>query len=130
LSLSEDRSVERTDLAEDRTILANERTFAGWMRTGMAAVGIGIAFNALFQKLEPTWLPKAIATLFLMVGIYTFVAAERRASAVLKRLDPHEIETFKPVRLRLMTTVLALATASLAVAIWVFSVPIESGVQR
>lgn len=52
----------RTDLAEDRTVLANERTFAGWMRTGLAAVGIGLGFNALFGKMEPEWLPKLIAT--------------------------------------------------------------------
>ena len=56
---------ERTDLAEDRTVLAHERSFAGWVRTGMAAVGIGLGFNALFQALEPTWVPKAIATAFL-----------------------------------------------------------------
>ena len=44
---------DRTDWAEDRTAMANERTFAGWMRTALAAIGIGIGFNALFDKLEP-----------------------------------------------------------------------------
>ena len=43
---------DRTDLAEDRTALANERTFAGWARTAMAAIGIGLAFNALFKAME------------------------------------------------------------------------------
>ena len=32
----------RTDLAEDRNIMAMERTFAGWMRTAFAAIGIGL----------------------------------------------------------------------------------------
>ena len=44
---------ERTNLAEDRTILANERTFAGWMRTGFAAVAVGLGFQALFSQMEP-----------------------------------------------------------------------------
>ncbi|RYF18599.1 MAG: DUF202 domain-containing protein, partial [Oxalobacteraceae bacterium] len=38
---------DRTDFAEDRTVLAHERSFASWMRTGMASVGIGLGFNAL-----------------------------------------------------------------------------------
>ena len=45
---------ERTDLAEDRTILANERTYAGWMRTGFAAIAVGLGFQALFAQMEPT----------------------------------------------------------------------------
>ena len=62
----------RTDLAEDRTVLANERTFAGWMRTGLAAVGIGLGFNALFGKMAPEWLPKLIATGFIISGVIIF----------------------------------------------------------
>ena len=57
-----DLAEDRTDLAEDRTALANERTFAGWARTAMAAIGIGLAFNALFKAMEPAWVAKAIAT--------------------------------------------------------------------
>ena len=70
----------RTDWAEDRTIMANERTFAGWMRTGLAAVGIGLGFNALFGKLEPAWWPKALATGFVLIGIAVFFAAQRSAA--------------------------------------------------
>lgn len=109
---------DRTNLAEDRTILANERTFAGWMRTGMAAVGIGIGFHALFQTLDPIWVPKVIATAFLGIGIFIFIAAERRACAVMARLETHEVETIKPVNLRVMTIVLILATMALATALW------------
>ena len=60
----------RTAMAEDRTILANERTYAGWMRTGMASVGIGLAFNALFVRMEPWWVPRSIATAFFLVAIF------------------------------------------------------------
>lgn len=110
---------QRTDLAEDRTVLANERTFASWFRTGFAAVGIGLAFQALFLRMEPTWVPKAIATVFLAIGFFIFVAAERRACQVMARLKAHEVETFGIKRLRLMTIVACFAAVALTVAMWV-----------
>ena len=39
------------------------------MRTAFAAIGIGIGFSALFEKLEPAWVPKAIATSLILIGI-------------------------------------------------------------
>jgi len=108
----------RTNLAEDRTILAHERSFAGWVRTGLAAVGIGLGFNALFQALDPVWVPKAIATAFLLIAIFIFVSAERRACRVTSRLESHAIRELKPVRIRMLTAALVLATSALIVAIW------------
>lgn len=113
-SLAEDR----TDLAEDRTLLANERTFAGWLRTGFASIGVGLGFHVLFKMIEPVWLPKAIGTAFLLIGIFIFIAAERRASAVNKRLHAHEVETFKRMNLRVITVVVVMATIVLIAAIW------------
>jgi putative membrane protein len=121
-SLAEDR----TDLAEDRTVLANERTFAGWMRTGMAAVGIGLGFNALFQAMEPAVVPKAIATGFLLIGMFVFVAAERRACTVLARLDTHQVKSFRAVNVRLITWALVCATAALIAALWLLGVADEA----
>lgn len=112
---------DRTDLAEDRTLLAHERSFAGWVRTGMAAVGIGLGFNALFQMLEPSWVPKAIATIFLVIAVFVFISAERRASRAIGRLEAHRIAALAPMRLRLLTWVLASATAALGAAIWVLA---------
>lgn len=108
----------RTDLAEDRTLLANERTFAGWARTSFAAVGIGLGFNALFEKLEPVWLPKAISTAFLLIAIFVIVVAERRAAAVSARLESHEVKTFRAVNLRLIMGSIVVASMTLIVAIW------------
>lgn len=118
---SEDRDAlaeDRTDLAEDRTILAHERSFAGWLRTGMAAVGIGLGFNALFGSLDPTWVPKAIATAFLLVAGYIFVSAERRARRIFDRLDSHAVSSLKPMRIRLLSWFLTLLSFALAWAIW------------
>jgi putative membrane protein len=113
---------ERTDLAEDRTVLANERTFAGWMRTSLAAVGIGVAFNALFSKMQPEWAPKAIATAFLLSAIYIIVIAERRAASVLSRLDEHKVAELGPMNLRILMIVAVGATAALIAAIWLLDV--------
>lgn len=112
---------DRTDLAEDRTVLAHERSFAGWVRTGMAAVGIGLGFNALFDTLEPTWVPKAIATAFLVIGAYVFASAERRAGKMLARLEPHKVAELKPVRIGLLSWALVTVTAALAIAIWLLA---------
>ncbi|QUL38977.1 YidH family protein [Erythrobacter sp. JK5] len=108
----------RTDWAEDRTLMANERTFAGWMRTGLAAAGIGLGFNALFGKLDPVWLPKTIATLFIVIGIFIFWAAQRNGCRVKDRLDAHEAEPVAAMNIKLISGAMALGSASLAVSIW------------
>lgn len=108
----------RTDWAEDRTIMANERTFAGWMRTGLAAVGIGLGFNALFGTLEPAWLPKGLATVFIIVAIAIFFAAQRKATAVSRRLEDHRAEPMRGLTLRLIAAGLIAASIGLVGAIW------------
>ena len=109
---------DRTDLAEDRTVLANERTFAGWMRTGFASIAVGVGFNALFNKMDPAWIPKAIATAFLLIGIVIFWTAERRACSIIARLKVHEVETVRTRNLKLITIAIIAATAALIAALW------------
>lgn len=112
----------RTRLAEDRTVLANERTFAGWLRTGFAAVGIGLGFHVLFAAMQPLWVPKAIATAFLLAGIYVIVVAERRACRVLEKLDSNKVAELRPVNLKVVTWVSVAATLALVAAIWLLEV--------
>jgi putative membrane protein len=108
----------RTDFAEDRTVLANERTFASWLRTGFAGIGIGLGFHALFGRIEPLWLPRVVATAFLIIAIIIFAAAERRATVVIRRLHTHEVETVKIGVVRLIIFVTVAATLALIAAIW------------
>lgn len=117
-----DWAQKRTDWAEDRTIMANERTFAGWMRTGLAAVGIGLGFHALFGRLEPAWLAKALATGFILVALAIFAAAQARAAAVARRLECHKAEPMRGLTMRLMAGGMGLASAGLAAAIWLLEV--------
>ena len=109
---------QRTELAEDRTVLANERTFASWFRTGFASVAIGLGFQALFVQMNPAWVPRAIATLFVALGIFLFIAAERRACQVLSRLHAHQVKAFNHGRLRAMTAVATLGGVALIAAMW------------
>jgi putative membrane protein len=118
MSESDELAQRRTDLAEDRTILANERTYAGWMRTAFAAIGVGLGFRALFDEMRPPWLPRAIATLFMLIGIALFVAAERRAAWVVEHIHVHAVETVRVRNMRIVTGAMVVATLALIVAIW------------
>ncbi len=109
---------ERTEWAEDRTVMANERTFAGWMRTGLAAVGIGIGFNALFGKLDPQWLAQLIATIFICIGIFIFYAAQHKACSVLKRLTTHSAAPMRHINMRLISLAMSAAGVMLIVGLW------------
>jgi inner membrane protein YidH len=111
----------RTDYAEDRTVLANERTFGGWLRTGFGAIGIALGFHALFGRIHPLWLPRAVATAFLAIAIIIFLAADRRACVVIRRLHTHQVETVKIGVVRLITIVTVAATLALIAAIWLLA---------
>jgi putative membrane protein len=113
---------DRTSLAEERTVLANERTFAAWMRTGLAAIGVGLGFHALFNKLDPAWVPKAIATAFLLMAILILLLAERGARRVTRKLQAQGTEELPPVTLRLVAWTAVAAAAALIAAIWLLTV--------
>lgn len=120
---SQELAEERTEWAEDRTLLANERTFAGWMRTGLAAVGIGAGFQALFGKLEPAYLARGIATVFVLTGIFIFIVAARSASNVCSRLKSHAANPLGGVRTTIIASLFTLASAALLVGIWAIALP-------
>lgn len=108
----------RTDLAEDRTILANERTFASWLRTSLGCVAIGVGFHALFNKVEPAWLPRLIATGFLALAAVIVWLAARRAAAVTRRLSTHVVDRAQRVNLDVLAAAVSLGAITLAGAIW------------
>ena len=116
--MSEEPEQSRLDLAEDRTILAIERTFAGWVRTALACIALGIGFHALFQSMRPPWLPRVVATAFLVLAIFLVVLAERRAAAVMRRLSAHVVLTARPMNLRIFAAVIALGAAALIAGTW------------
>lgn len=108
----------RTDLAEDRNIMAMERTFAGWMRTSFAAIGIGLGFRALFGTLEPVWLPKAIATLFILAAAWLAWSAQRRACHTMARLSAHKFEAIPGMNFRALAYAVVVGALVLIGALW------------
>lgn len=111
----------RTDWAEDRTILAVERTFAGWMRTAFAAIGIGLAFRAIFGEMQPPWLPKAIATMFIAFAAVFAIGAERRACGAFDRLSHHAVKAPKIPNVRWIAWSVAAGSLILILGLWVLN---------
>jgi len=109
----------RTDLAEDRNIMAMERTFAGWMRTAFAAIGIGLGFRALFGSWDPSWMPKLIATAFILGGGWLAVTAQRRACKTLDRLSTHEFSPIPTPNFRVMAYGVATGAVVVTIGLWV-----------
>ncbi|MGI8944498.1 MAG: YidH family protein [Qipengyuania sp.] len=112
---------DRTDWAEDRTILAAERTFAGWMRTAFAAIGIGLAFRAIFGELQPPWLPKAIATMFIAFAAVFAIGAERRTCKTLARLTTHAVDAPDMPNIRWIAWSVAAGALILIAGLWVLN---------
>ena len=110
---------DRTDWAEDRTVQANERTFAGWMRTGLASVGIGIAIHAIYGKVDQAWLPKSASTLFILIGIGVFLVAYNTAKKMLERLDANDAEPIPRSNMKAICAALSIASVMLAVILWI-----------
>jgi putative membrane protein len=111
-----------TRLAEERTRLANERTFAAWLRTGLAAVAVGLGFHALFEKVQPDWVPKGIATAFLLIAIFILYSAERGARRVRNKLHADIGDDLAPVDLRVIAYAAIAATMALIAAMWLLKV--------
>ena len=99
-------------------MLASERTIAGWTRTSLGCIALGIGFHALFNRMEPDWVPRLIATLFLLLAAIIIWLAARRAAAVARRLNPHVIVTARKVNLEFITAAVSFGAAGLAAAIW------------
>ncbi len=108
----------RTDLAEDRNIMAVERTFAGWMRTALAAIGIGVAFSALFGEFDPPWLARAVASVFIGGGAILAIVAQRRACATLAKLSSHHMRPASLPNFKLLAFGLVLGASILIAGLW------------
>lgn len=118
MSDKNDLAEDRTDWAEDRTILANERTFAGWMRTGTASLAIAVGLRALFDEVEPTWMPKAVSTIFILLAVYIFWAAQASADKTQKRLEDHHAHAQPNHRLKIISLIFAVASICVGIFLW------------
>ncbi len=109
---------DRTNWAEDRTLLANERTFAGWMRTGMAALGVALGLKAVFGPFDPTWVAKAAATVFILIAVLIFAAAAREARRAQARIASHDAEAQSTRRMLLLAILLSVGGLATGAILW------------
>lgn len=109
---------ERTDWAEDRTLLAAERTFAGWMRTGLTMIVVSLALEGLFGPVEPLWLPKSIATSFLLGAVAAFLIGWHEGRRTRLNLTAHGVEVQSSRSQTLLTMLMVAATGGTGVVLW------------
>lgn len=115
---STELALDRTDWAEDRTILANERTFAGWMRTGMASLGMALGLKAIFGDFEPTWLAKAASSVFVLIAVLIFYAAAANSAKAQARIESHTTTPQSVTRFRLLASLLAFGAICTGLILW------------
>lgn len=113
-----DWAEDRTAWAEDRTILAAERTFAGWVRTGLTILVVAIALQGVFGPAEPTWLPKAVATMFIVAALLVFVAAWFEARVSHRNFTTHGCRVQPMWRVTMLSIILGAATVLTGVVLW------------
>ena len=114
----DDLANDRTDMAEDRTVMAVERTFAGWIRTAFGGIAIGLGFEALFGAIEPWWVGRGIATVFIALAAVLSFVAERRACRALKRMKGHAVDRPNAPHLRYVAWAVSAGALTLIGAIW------------
>ncbi len=115
---SDDLAQDRTDMAEDRTVMAVERTFAGWIRTAFGAIAIGLGFKALFGAVEPWWVARAIASVFIVLAGALALVAAHRARKALGRMSGHAVDRPGAPHLRYIAWSVCAGAATLIGAIW------------
>ncbi len=115
---STELSKQRTEWSEDRTLMSSERSFSSWIGTALGSVGVAIGFNAVFGELSPTWLPKLVATLFLLVGLVFVWSARNRACATRDKLSENDSETGGRTSFSLISAIVSFAIVLTGVVLW------------
>ena len=114
----QDLAEHRTDWAEDRTIMANERTFASWTGGGMGAIGLSLAFKAIFGEFEPTWVAKLVALIPLMAAVVLFWSARHKACKTIDRLTERQVETTTKTTVTLITALMTATALGTGYVLW------------
>ena len=115
---SNDMAQTRTEWAEDRTLLANERTFAGWMRTGMACIGIALGMKAVFKDTEYPLLAKGVAEIFVLAAVLIFWSAAIKSRQTQKRMTDHDVESQSYQKMTILTVILTVGSLATGFTLW------------
>ncbi len=109
---------DRTDWAEDRTLLANERTFSSWIGAGLGCLGLAAGLQAVFGAIEPTWIAKAAASLFVVIAIYVFQSALLNSRRAKKRMESHVSEPVSDSNLAWIAHLLSAGALFVGLVLW------------
>ena len=115
MSKDEEKS---TRLSEDRTLLSNERTFSSWMGAGLACVGVAIGLHAVFGSVDPKWLAKVVASIFLLTAMVIYWAAMRQACKTYSRLNDSDVEVQGANTFKRLAALMSLGTFGVGVVLW------------
>lgn len=118
-TMREDRPEEtRNRLAIDRTVLAGERTYTAWIRTGLAALAAGVAFERFLSGAMPEWIIRIIAVILILFSLCAFVLAIWHYTHLGLRLEEADIRKL-PVRgLVVLTAALCVAAVLALVGLY------------
>lgn len=109
---------ERTDWAEYRTVLVHERMFAGRTRTGLISIGMGLTVLTVLRAMEPSWVPKAVASAFIFLALLIFYGAWRKSCQAIERLSAHSVEAVPRCRFSLIAAMMSFASLGVAMVVW------------
>ena len=109
---------ERTKWAEDRTLLASERTFSSWMGTGLGSLGLAVGMQAVFGAMQPTWIAKSAATIFVLIAIFLFWTALNNAQQTLQRLNSNSAEPVSGRNLAIIAYLLSAGAMGAGIVLW------------
>jgi putative membrane protein len=82
-----DWAEERTEWAQHRTLLANERNFSAWLRTGMSAMGGGIAIAELLGGEDSHIFVRIMGIILVTLGASTCAVAFWRFNQISEVLE-------------------------------------------
>lgn len=114
----DEKAQTRTDWAEDRTILANERTFSSWTGTGLGSLGMAVALQAVFGAVEPTWVAKTVASVFVLASIYIFLSALRNTKQARERMHASDVEPKSQKSLMVIAYSMCVGAIAVGIILW------------
>jgi putative membrane protein len=105
-------AAKRTHWANQRTLLAKERTFSAWVRTGIASIAAGLGLARLLTSIEPVWLVKTMAAMFLATGAAIFALAFWRYRVTFRALAENGLAGLPVWMIGVLSALLLTATAA------------------
>ena len=83
---------ERTEWAQHRTLLANERNFSAWIRTSLAAIGVGLAVATFVDTEGAQPLTILLGVILVLIGAGVSVMALWRYKKISSVLEEEGIQ--------------------------------------